>query len=216
MPDNKATINWNQRLLIVLWVWISIRTLLPWLEFFRLTFEGDSYRWGTGYFGRSFHSTGLARADFLLIYALLGIGIFLLYQLRKCNFKLAVPAVLLYLAIFAAAAAYNLFQGNPIVFRGDTLGISLNITIVFFVLQFGMLLVGIAWWYGVKDAASRPGPAPMGNYRKWIVKACVAFVPVQLILLIGGEPHGLSDQIGVIGTLLQGALLAYAFFPGSG
>ena len=56
----------------------------------------------------------------------------------------------------------------------------------------------------------------MGNYRKWIVKACVAFVPVQLILLIGGEPHRLSDQIGVIGTLLQGALLAYAFFPGSG
>ena len=55
----------------------------------------------------------------------------------------------------------------------------------------------------------------MANYKKWIVKACIAYVPVQLILLIGGEPHELTDEIGVIGTLIQGVLLSFAFYPGS-
>ena len=43
----------------LLWSWIAIRTALPWLVFFRLTFEGDSYSWGTSYFGHQFYSSGL-------------------------------------------------------------------------------------------------------------------------------------------------------------
>ena len=205
----------DQRLFSILWIWISFRTLLPWLVFFRLTFEGDSYSWGTRYFGKMFHSSGLARPDFLLVYALLAVGIFLLYQLRNYHFKLATPAVLIYLAVFAADAVYNMIEGDPIIFQGDTLGVTLNITIVFFILQFGMFLIGIAWWISTRGIAIRPDPVQMARYKKLIVKGCLAFIPIQLILLIGGEPHELSDEIGVIGTLLQGALLAYAFYPGS-
>ena len=64
---------WNQRLFTILWVWISFRTILPWLVFYRLTFEGNTYSWGSAYFGRMFHSSGLARPDFLVIYALLAV-----------------------------------------------------------------------------------------------------------------------------------------------
>ena len=91
---------------------------------------------------------------------------------------------------------------------------TLNVTIVFFVLQFGMLFVGIAWWYGTRGVKIA-SPEPMANYKKTIVKACISYLPVQLILLIFGEPHELTDEIGVITTLLQGALLAFAFYPGS-
>ena len=55
----------------------------------------------------------------------------------------------------------------------------------------------------------------MAAFKRKIVRACVGFVPVQLALLIFGEPHALTDEIGVVGTLLQGALLAYALYPGS-
>ncbi|MFT5372963.1 MAG: hypothetical protein ACI9R7_002520, partial [Lysobacterales bacterium] len=53
------------------------------------------------------------------------------------------------------------------------------------------------------------------NHKKLIVKVCIFFVPLQLALLIFGEPHELTDEIGVIGTMLQWFLLAYALYPGS-
>jgi hypothetical protein len=88
-------------------------------------------------------------------------------------------------------------------------------SIPFFILNFGMFLVGAAWWSGVRDVGADARRTPMVNHKKFLVKACIAIVPVQLILLIFGEPHGLTDEIGVIMTLLQGAILAYAFYPGS-
>lgn len=215
MAEQRQPKSWHQRLFTVLWVWISLRTLLPWLVFFRITFEGSSYSWGTNYFGRSFHSSGLSRPDFLIIYALLAAGICLLYFLRKYRFKVAAPAVVIYLAFFAADAIHGMVQGDPIIFRGDTLGVELNITAVSSFLHLAFLALGIGWWMGVKKLVTRRIPPPLSGYKRWILKACILFIPVQLVLLIGGEPHELTDEIGVIGTLLQGALLSYAFYTGS-
>ena len=209
------TKTWDQRLFTLLWIWISFRTILPWLVFFRLTFEGNSYSWGTDYFGRMFYSSGLARADFLVIYALLAMSLFLLFQLRKQNFKLIAPVLVVYLGFFAADALYALLRGEPIIFQGDTLGVTVNLSTPFFVLQFGMFVVAIAWWLGVRDIATGPGPQPMARYKQVIVKICIAIVPLQLLLLIFGEPHELTDEIGVILTILQWIMLAVAFYPGA-
>jgi hypothetical protein len=209
------TKTWDQRLFTLLWIWISFRTILPWLVFFRLTFEGNSYSWGTDYFGRMFYSSGLARADFLVIYALLAMSLFLLFQLRKQNFKLIAPVLVVYLGFFAADALYALLRGEPIIFQGDTLGVTVNLSTPFFVLQFGMFVVAIAWWLGVRDIATGPGPQPMARYKRVIVKICIAIVPLQLLLLIFGEPHELTDEIGVILTILQWIMLAFAFYPGA-
>ena len=215
MSDDTVKKTWDQRLFTVMWVWLSIRTILPWLVFFRLTFEGDSYSWGTDYFGKMFHSSGLARADFLIIYALLAMSLFLLHHLRKHNFNLVAPALVVYLGFFAADALYALIRGEPIIFQGDTLGVTVNLSTPFFILQFGMFALAVAWWLGVRDIASGPGPQPMAKYKQAIVKICVAIVPVQLVLLIFGEPHELTDEIGVILTILQWMLLAFAFYPGA-
>ena len=215
MNDYSPSNTWNQRLFTVMWVWISFRTILPWLVFFRLTFEGDSYSWGTQYFGKMFYSTGLARADFLVIYALLAASLFLLYHLRKFNFKLIAPVLVAYLGFFAADALYELLGGEPIIFEGDTLGVVINLSIPFFVLQFGMFILGVAWWLGIRKIASGTKPQPMAKYKQTIVKICAAIVPAQLALLIFGEPHALTDEIGVILTILQWVLLAFSMYPGS-
>jgi len=215
MSDISSGKSWNQRLFTVLWLWVSFRTLLPWLVFFRLTFEGDSYSWGTNYFGHMFYSSGLARPDFLLVYALLAAGLVILYLLHDFRFKLGGALLLLFLGIFAADALYQLLAGEPQVFRGDTLDVTVDLTVVFFILQFGMFAVALAWWAGIRRGVENAQPRALTPKRKIIVKACVIFVPIQLILLIFGEPHGLTDEIGVIGTMLQWALLAYAFYPGS-
>ena len=150
MSETNAGKSWNQRLFTVLWLWVSFRTLLPWLVFFRLTFEGDSYSWGTNYFGRMFYSSGLARPDFLLVYALLAAGIVILYLLHDFRFKLGGALLLLFLGTFAADALYQLLAGEPQVFRGDTLDVTVDLTMVFFVLQFGMFAVALTWWAGIR------------------------------------------------------------------
>jgi hypothetical protein len=215
MSDTYLRKSWNQRLFTVLWLWVSFRTLLPWLVFFRLTFEGDSYSWGTNYFGHMFYSSGLARPDFLLVYALLAAGLIILYLLHGFRFRIGGLLLLLFLGISAADAVYQLVAGDPQIFRGDTLDVTVDLTIVFFVLQFGMFAVALAWWGGVRRGVENAQPRALTAKRKIIVWACAVFVPIQLVLLIFGEPHGLTDEIGVIGTMLQWVLLAYAFYPGS-
>lgn len=215
MSNGVAKKTWDQRLFTVLWVYLAFRTILPWLVFFRLTFEGDSYAWGMEIFGRMFHSSGLARIDFLVIYALLGISLFLLYQLRQHNFKVAAPALLIFLGFFAADALYALLRGDPVIFQGDTLGVRFNMSTPFFLLQFAVFALVVTWWFGVRDISRGTGPQPMSKTRRVIVRVCIAIVPVQLVLLIFGEPHELTDEIGVIVTILQWTLLAYAFYPGS-
>jgi hypothetical protein len=216
MTANKIRGSWDQRLFSILWFWVSLRTLIPWLVFFRLTFEGDSYRWGTTYFGRSFHSSGFARADFLLIYFLLAIGIFILYQLRQYNFRIAAPVLVAFLGVLGADALFDLVGGDPIIFQGDTLGIKIDVSVLFFTLQFGMFGLAVAWWVGVRAGAVQPNSVPLSKLRKNLAWLCAGIVPLQLYLLVSDEPHGMSDQIGVIMTLAQGALLAFAFYPGSG
>jgi len=214
---NETTLNrrWDQRLFTVLWIYVAFRTILPWLVFFRLTFEGDSYSWGSAYFGRMFHSSGLSRPDFLVIYALLAVSLSLLALLRRHNFRVGGAMLLLYLGFFAANALYQLRVGEPLIFQGDTLGVTVDVTKVFFALNFGMLALGLAWWWGRRDVAQGAGPQSMTSSKQLLVKACIAFLPLQLVLLIFGEPHALTDEIGVIGTILQWVLLAYALYPGS-
>ena len=210
----KQSRQWNQRLYTIVWVWIAFKTLLPWLVFFRLTLEGESYRWGTQYFGRSFHSSGFERPDFLLIYALLAVGVWLLWLLRNYRFRMAGPLVFLFLGILAADAGYQLMHGGAIVFQGDTLGINIDISIPFYGLQFLMFGVAAVWWFGARELRPQR-PPPIAGHRRVLAISCLAFVPIQIGLLVLGEPHGTTDVIGVVGTLLQWGVLAYAFFAGS-
>jgi len=206
---------WDQRIFTTLWIWLSFKTLLPWLVFFRLTFEGDSYSWGTSYFGHMFRSSGLSRPDFLVIYAMLAVSLYLLFLLRKHNVRLAGILLALFLGFFAADAAHEFMVGEPLIFQGDTLGVTVDLTILFFIFQFGMFALALVWWWGSRDVSLGSGPQAMANYKRVIVKICIAIVPVQLGLLIFGEPHALTDEIGVILTMLQWVMLAFALYPGS-
>jgi hypothetical protein len=134
-------------------------------------------------------------------------------KLRQHRFRLVAPLVLVYLGVFAANALHQLVRGEPVIFRGDTLNLTVNITVVYFVLQFGMFVLGLAWWYCVRHLDSGPGTPPLSAKRRAILKVCLAAIPVQIILLVVGEPHALTDQIGVLLTLANWLALMWVFYP---
>lgn len=145
----------------------------------------------------------MARRDFLVVYALLAVSLVLLWLLRKHDLRLGRPLLLLYLGFFATNAVYQLVAGEPMIFQGDTLGVTVDMTLPFFILNFGMFALAVAWWWSTRDLKQGAGPQSLAPNKRNIVKACIIFVPIQLTLLIFGEPHALTDEIGVIGTVLQ-------------
>lgn len=215
LPVPRASKRWDQRLFTLLWAWLAFRTLLPWLVTYRLTLEGNTYSWGAEYFGRMFHSSGLARPDFLIVYALLAVSVLILWQLRQHHFRIAAPALAAFMGFFAANAAYQWLAGEPMMFHGDTLNIHVNLSVPIFAFNVGFFALAVLWWWGVRDVSRGPGPRPMSRVRRAVLWLCIAATPVQVILLMSGEPHALTDEIGVLMTLAQGALLGWALFPGN-
>lgn len=215
MNDHSPKRTWDEQLFIALWVWLGARTLLPWLVFFRLTFEGDSYRWQTFWFGQAFWSSGLSRPDFLLIYGLLGIGAFLMFALRRYRFKVAAPVLVSYFGLQAADALFELASGEPLIFSGETLGVNINVTTLYSVLAFIMFGLAIAWWVGIRDGALNGKANTLTGWRRWTITLCILAVPLQLWLLVSGPPDGVTDQAGVLITLAQGVLLIIALYPGA-
>ena len=51
---------------------------------------------------------------------------------------------------------------------------------------------------------------PSNSKAAWII---LAPLPIQILLLATGEPHGLSDEIGVILTIIQAILIPSIFLP---
>ena len=215
LPVPRAAKRWDQRLFTLLWAWLVFRTLLPWLVTYRLTLEGNTYSWGAEYFGRMFHSSGLARPDFLVVYTLLAVSLAILWQLRRHHFRVAAPALAACMGFFAANAAYQWLAGEPMMFHGDTLNIHVDLSVPFFAFNFGFFALAVLWWWGVRDLPRGAGPRPLSRARRAVLWACIASTPVQVILLMAGEPHALTDEIGVLMTLAQGALLGWALFPGN-
>ncbi|HSK81753.1 MAG TPA: hypothetical protein VLQ45_35205 [Thermoanaerobaculia bacterium] len=64
----------------------------------------------------------------------------------------------------------------------------------------------------MRSGRTRETP-PWTPANQWMTIALAALLPVQFVLLRFGEPHGTTDQIGVILTMLQWFLLGAALAP---
>jgi hypothetical protein len=61
-----------------------------------------------------------------------------------------------------------------------------------------------------RSATSRPALTAWSNRNTRWVLVLAALLPMQLVLLRIGEPHGTTDQIGVLITIAQWFLLSIA------
>jgi len=103
----------------------------------------------------------------------------------------------------------------------NTLGVHLNLTLIAPIVSGVMLMACILLWRPLLDrsadrsvdssvdhAARRPYPLQPLNLKR--VGLLAALLPIQFVLLRFGTPHGLTDQIGVVLTMLQWFLLGRA------
>ena len=200
---------WALRLLVV---WITYLLVFSWLPLVRCVMDGATYRWGTAHFGRSFSAQGL-EPDVWLLVAKSALLIFLLYSAQRAPGPLFRWLLILWSFTITADVVQSVIR-NPsgFEFHGDTLGIHLNLGVVVPLVVGGFAL--LAFYWGWKNStAEPPEPIPWTRRNRVLMTLVIALLPVQLVLLRFGEPHGTSDAVGVILTIAQCPLLAFALAP---
>lgn len=171
----------------------------------RGAFDGPSYQWGL--FGLGGRGVG---GDYW--FPFLGASIALAvvaggWRNRRWAFNtIAAWSVLVFAVVVAAVAS----SPTDFRFRGDTLGIDVSLAVVGPVL-FGTsaLLSQVAAW---RVHLRRQVAAVEWQTRNWRwLTALVGALPFQFALLRLGGPDSLSDQIGVVITIVQWFMVGRVF-----
>jgi hypothetical protein len=187
-------------------VWTSVTTLVFWLPTVRGLFDGNSYEWGLfGFGGRGI------RGDYWL--PVVGTT-FTLATLAVAWRGLAVTVSASVLAVWHVALAFAIGYAavsNPDEFRfeGDTLGIDVSLTIIGPVL-FGVPALASLYYLLLAARGEQPDSvAPAQTARRYVRLCLLALLPVQFVLF-RNSVDGVSDQIGVLTTIVQWLLVGSA------
>ena len=195
------------RLLLILFAW----TTLPfWLPTVRSAFDGPTYQWEL--FG--FRGEGLA-GDYWFV--LLGSALSLCVQAlgwRGWRGRRTVASWLLlgWFGLLTAGAVHlALTAPQSFRFRGDTLGLDFSLAWA------APLLLGAAAAMAaallLTGGSREPAPRRWTRRNAAWAAALLGALPLQLALLRLGQPHGLTDQAGVVITIVQWLLAGRALRP---
>lgn len=189
--------------------WTALSTLIFWLPFVRGLFDGETYEWGLAGLG----GKGIS-GDFWM--PVLGVAFALAtryFGWRGSRMPFHALLLLWLVPLGAGATWLTLTRPEDFRFQGDTLGVDVSLAWAGPVIFGGFALLGIFWV--VRDLLSgrkREAPPWMPPNQRMLI-ALAALLPIQFVLLRFGVPHGTTDQIGVILTMLQWFLLGAALAP---
>ncbi len=201
------------RLLKLILIWTSFTFIINWLPAVRGLMDGPTYTWGN-FFGMG--GSGISGDYwFPVVSSFAGIGLLYLgWRGARQPFHWLILAWHLFLA--GGAIWFALQYPDQFRFRGDTLGIDISLSWLGPVLFGGFALLGIRWVITDLPQSrnrSKPEWTPKNKLFLWIV---IGMLPLQFVLLRFGEPHGTTDQIGVLLTITQWMLINAALYPWAG
>ncbi len=198
------------RLLTLLLFFTGLTFMTSWLPFLRGIMDGPSYEWGSSFFGLKFSGTG-TDGDFYYILINVIVGLLLMYSFYWIRQRWVFYGLLIFwYGSMIGNTFYEVFSGQGFMFHGDTLNIHLNLAYVILPI---MILAGyLAGYVIMKDRRISFQAAWTRKNNYWLA-ALLLPIPFQYFLLSGGEPHGQTDQIGVILALLQ-VIFLYKPFKG--
>ena len=186
----------------------ALSFVFTWLPFIRGLFDGESYQWGTTYFGQSFGGKGIGGDYYLLIIKVM-LGLSLFYAGYKSPKRW-----LFYLLLgfwFVPLLTSNIYDmatsPEDFEFHGDTLGVHLSIIYPFAVYA---LCVIVLIYLVLRQDIKTPLHNSLPINRKWLI-GLAAFLPVQFALLRFGDMTSIYDVVGVLITIGQCLLIPKIF-----
>lgn len=193
-------------ILRMLLAWTALTTVIFWLPLMRSLMDGDTYEWGFASFGGHglhgdlwFPALGVA-----LALSIRGLG----WRGARMPFH---ALLLLWIVPLGASATWlSITQPDDFRFQGDTLGVDVSLAPVGILLFGGLAALAVFWVIRDLRSGRRCEALPWTRTNKVLGFALIALLPIQFVLLRFGEPHGTTDQIGVVLTILQWMLIGAA------
>lgn len=201
------------RILKTILIGTMLTTLLVWLPFVRGLIDGDSYEWGTTFWGMYFGGYGI-QGDYWLLVLQLAYVITLLYRgWRGANQPFHWLLLLWHVPIGLQAVYSSLTSPEDFRFQGDSLGVNISLAWVGPLLFGGLALLSFFWV--ARDLRSHRARVQVEWTRanRILMLVALALIPIQIWLLRSGEPHGTRDQVGVIVTMVQWVVINLSLLP---
>ncbi|MGH9835440.1 MAG: hypothetical protein ACREBD_14370 [Blastocatellia bacterium] len=199
------------RLLKAILIWTVVTAGAVWLPLIRGLMDGSTYQWGGEIWGFKVGGSGVG-GDYWLLPLQAGFVLWLLYLGWRGAKQPFHWLLLLWHIPLGASAIYNSLRfPENYRFRGDTLGVDISLAWVGPLLFGGFALLSLIW---VARDLRRNQPRaimPLQHTNRILLTLTLSLLPVQFALLRFGEPHGTTDKIGVLLTMLQWVGLNVAF-----
>lgn len=201
----------NSGLKTLLSVIVSITFLIVWLPFLRAIFDGSSYNWGTEYFGFDIYGSGVNIDFIFVIIQLLFYAVFMIsfYWVKNRNWFYGFLG-LWFINVFGNLISDILINGDTM-FHGDTLNVHLSITWI--VVPLSLLALVLIIFVIKEDLKAEEELISWSPKNRLMLFVILGPLPVQGLLFAMGEPHGITDQIGVIISILQCFLIPLIMRP---
>lgn len=190
---------------------ISFTFLIVWLPLIRSICDGTSYQWGTNLFGISISGAGISLSLFFVIAQFLFyMALFFSFYWFSNRYYFKLLVILWYVMIFGNMF-FDIIKNGDTMFHGDTLNVHVSLTNI--IVPLGIIALGFILMVFRKDAsfASTGVNWNWKNTKRFII--LFGPVPVQAILFATGEPHGITDQIGVVLAITQALMVPLIVRP---
>lgn len=195
----------------ILSVILGLTFMIVWLPFVRSIFDGSSYQWGMNYFGFMIYGKGVtASFIFIIIQLIFYIGLFISMYWSKNRLWFYSLLVIWFMHVFGNLIADIIINGDTM-FHGDTMNVHISITWI--IVPLAVLAATIATVVIIEDIKAEETKTPWNSKNQLYLYIILGVLPLQAILLSTGEPHGITDQIGVIITITQCFLLPLIYNP---
>lgn len=203
------------RLLKAILIWTMLTLLLVWLPLVRGLMDGDSYQWGSSFWGFQVGGRGIHGHYWLVILQAL-FGVALLYLGWRGAQQPFSWLLLLWHIPLGVQATYNaLSSPEDYRFRGDSLGVDVSLAWVGPLFFGGFALLSVLWVVRNLKMRREKVVPEWARANRVLLMIAVGLLPIQFVLLRYGEPHGTTDQVGVILTMLQWLLINLGLCPWS-
>ncbi len=185
--------------------------LIVWLPLLRSILDGDTYQWGTTWFGIQISGAGITSSLFFLVIQLAFYVALFWSIFRAKNRMIAYLLSIVWWVHVFGNLLYEIAVEGDTMFHGDTLNVHVSLSMIVIPLSIvSAILIGL--W--IRRDMNSSGTVINWSRRNTLLALLILGpLPIQAILLRVGEPHATTDEIGVLITILQCLLLPFIFFP---